>query len=208
LNRRDFVIRTGAAAAGLGIARAALALAPVAPGAGALRTRLRCEIVVDRRFAACRSFAVGAARLGCPVRSVSGDVTALWFNDLRAAWARGEGTLVGMTTGTALFCLEQLARDHWMRVTARIDHRIEPDGTLSHRLWLQEPTLREAAAVIGTDRRWPERLAGPLVNGLGVGARSPGSEKIILTPAPGHGELPVPLVTWAISARQVRALAA
>ena len=45
-----------------------------------------------------------------------------------AAWATGGGAIAGMTTAAGLFCLEELAKDYWMRIVLRIEHRrpLEP----------------------------------------------------------------------------------
>lgn len=201
MNRRDFVVRTGAAAAaGLGIARAALALASPAPTDSAVLVRRPCKVLFDQRFESCRSFAAGAERLGCSTQSIAGDVTALWFDQLHPSWVRGERTLAGMTTASSLFCLEQLARDHWMRVSARIEHQRGRAGTLRHRLELHEPTMQQVTAVLATDTRWPERLAAPLLSGLSLATRGTVEEKLMLTRTLARDVPGVPLVTWVISA--------
>jgi hypothetical protein len=200
VNRRDFAVRAGAVAVSLGIARGAGALALPAANATAIRGRLPYKILFDERFEASRSFAAGAQRLGCPIQSIAGDVTALWFDELQPSWARGEGTIIGMTTHTSLFCLEQLARDHWMRVTARIEHRPGPHGTLRHELNLPEPTMQQVAAVLVMDTQWPARLAAPLVEGLRVASRGKVTEKIMVARSVAPGTSFVSLVTWAIAA--------
>ena len=98
MNRRDFVVGSTVAAAGIGIASGALALASCPAAGSAIHGPLPYKVIFDTRFAASRSFAAGAARLSCPIQGIAGDVTALWFNELQPRWARGEGTIVGMTT--------------------------------------------------------------------------------------------------------------
>lgn len=84
------------------------------------------EVLFDSRYAECRSFAAAAQRAGNEIIAFQGDVTRLWRARLHPRWAAGGGAIAGMTTPSSLFCLEQLAKDHWRRVVIRIDHR-QPD---------------------------------------------------------------------------------
>src|SRR3974390_1633023 len=79
------------------------------------------RVVFDSRHAECRSFAAAARHCGHEPIAFNGDVTPLW-HELRRQWAAGLG-VAGMTTPSSLFCLEQLAKDHWRRVVIRIEHR-------------------------------------------------------------------------------------
>jgi hypothetical protein len=147
MNRRDFALGAGAVAVSLGIMQRARALSMPTVNVAAIRGQVPYTVLFDERFAACRSFAAGAKQLGCPVRSIAGDVTAVWFHELEPMWARGEGSMIGMTTHTSLFCLEQLASNHWWRVTERIEHQPEPNSAVRHRLvtWtIAAPAARAA----------------------------------------------------------------
>ncbi len=123
MNRRDFVLNGTAAAAGIGVAGFAAADVPGGARVAAVHGPPPYKVIFDARFQACRSFADGAARLGCTLQPVRGDVTAVWFNDLQPRWVQRKETVVGMTTVASLLCLEQLAWDQWMRVVARVEHR-------------------------------------------------------------------------------------
>jgi len=85
------------------------------------------KVIFDARFSASRAFAMAAASAGRMTAAIRGDVTALWFDDLRLQWAMGRGAIAGMTTIPSLFCLQQLAMDHWMRV-------VDVDALRVHRL--------------------------------------------------------------------------
>jgi hypothetical protein len=111
MDRRKFCISSAAVAAGLA---ADIAL----PSA----TAPLHKVIFDSRFAASRAFAAAAASAGRTTAAIRGDVTALWFDDLRLRWATPGGAIAGMTTFSSLFCLEQLAKDHWMRVIVRAEH--------------------------------------------------------------------------------------
>ncbi len=113
MNRRDFVI-TGLTAGGI----AACALPLLQAGA-----RPVFAVVYDQRYAAAHAFADAMAWRGHSVFGYGGDLTAVWMHEIEPRWSRSAGALAGMTTPTALFCLEQLAAQHWLRVVTRTDHR-------------------------------------------------------------------------------------
>ncbi|HZM62866.1 MAG TPA: hypothetical protein VFB85_23840 [Vicinamibacterales bacterium] len=77
------------------------------------------KAIFDQRFPEGVAFARDMRRRGVPTHAISGDVTALWYQDLHFAWANAPIEVVGMTTASALFCLETLARDARHRVTSR-----------------------------------------------------------------------------------------
>src|SRR5450631_90245 len=74
------------------------------------------KVIFDARFPASRAFGMAAAGVGRTTAAIRGDVTSLWFGDLRLQWADSRGAIAGMTTQPSFFCLQQLAKDHWMRV--------------------------------------------------------------------------------------------
>ena len=76
-------------------------------------------VIFDSRFPIACNFGAAACRKGQKALAIQGDVTALWRNDLRLRWASGAAAIAGMTTERSFFCLEQLAKDHWLRVVAR-----------------------------------------------------------------------------------------
>jgi hypothetical protein len=76
-------------------------------------------VIFDARFPIACNFGAAACRKGQKTLAIHGDVTALWRDELRVRWAAGAAAIAGMTTERSLFCLEQLAKDHWRRVVAR-----------------------------------------------------------------------------------------
>jgi hypothetical protein len=203
MNRRDFVVCSASAAAGLGIAVFALPASGNATLQG-VRGPLPYKVVVDTRFRASCSFGAHAARLGLALRPIAGDVTALWFRELQPLWAKGDRAVVGMTTSASLLCLEQLARDQWMRVVARVEHQPQPDGTLRHRLFLPGDTLTPARVALAERGRWAERLVGPLVAGLASRHTSRPAESVVLTSDALREDRGMTLVSWVIAARPSR----
>jgi hypothetical protein len=143
MNRRKFCISSAAAAisgaaAGYTSHAWAASLPPAAfpaafPAASMPGVRLY-KYIYDRRFSAGRAFGAAAERVLSTAGTVgiAGDITALWSRDLRLRWLDGDGAIAGMTTARTLFCLEQLAKDHRMRVAARCEHAIRDGGDITH----------------------------------------------------------------------------
>jgi hypothetical protein len=114
MNRREFVFASVTAAA---------AAACAAPAAQASVRLPVFAVIFDRRFAAAHAFADAAAWRGHKVFGYGGDLTAVWLDEIEPRWSRRAGALAGMSTPAALFCLEQLAAQHWLRVVTRIEQR-------------------------------------------------------------------------------------
>jgi hypothetical protein len=53
------------------------------------------------------------------LQPVHGDVTRFWYDQLQPLWRQQRAALAGTTPPDVLFCLEQLARDHGLRVLWR-----------------------------------------------------------------------------------------
>jgi hypothetical protein len=112
MNRRDFLYFSAGASA-LGVAGVAL---PALAGAPAIRVH---HAIYDAQFAEAVAFAREAAALGIPRDAIRGDVTDLWYGSLSLRWRERPEATAGLTREDSLFCLEQLARDHRMRVVYR-----------------------------------------------------------------------------------------
>jgi hypothetical protein len=140
MNRRKFCISTAAAAisgaaAGHTVhASAARLTAAALPSPASMPGVRLYKYIYDRRFSAGRAFGAAAARVPSTAGTVgiAGDITELWSRDLRPRWLAGDGAIAGMTTARTLFCLEQLAKDHRMRVAARAEHAIKDGGEITH----------------------------------------------------------------------------
>ncbi len=128
VNRRT-LIKLGT----VGIA-AAVAQAPAHAFGSALLgdSRGLARAIFDERFAEARSFGSVLSTRGMPTTGIRGDVSALWYRDLKARLLEARLPIVGLTDRTALFCLEELARDVGMKVQGRIDHTFDPQGALTH----------------------------------------------------------------------------
>lgn len=134
------------------------------PGTSAPGVQLY-KFIYDRRYSDARAFGVAAepgySRAGTV--AIDGDVTALWSRDLRGQWLAGGGAIAGMITARTLFCLEQLAKDHWMRVLVRADHALAEGHEIAHQLIAPEAMVtRMRSALVAAD--WPVQLPAALAS--------------------------------------------
>jgi hypothetical protein len=157
MDRRRFCIASAAAAVCLGADHGFSAgKLPPGPAIGL------DQVLFDSRHPASSAFGTAAAGAGWRAVAFPGDVSALWRETLLPLWAAGGGAIAGMTTAAGLFCLEQLAKDYWMRVVLRIEHRRPLPGMLAHRVTAAEPTLARACAALSCAPDWPARSFGLL----------------------------------------------
>jgi hypothetical protein len=177
LNRRQ-LIRTGLA----GSVTAALA-AWAGPGAAAplwaadglearqrraspssARTAAPCiplhAVVLDERLAEAARFGASARSKRLSTRVVRGDVTDLWYGELYPLWKERAAPVAGLTAYAALFCLEQLAWDHRMRVIYRGAHARRADGRVEHILAGPQEIVQALAPTAQCD--WPAELASSI----------------------------------------------
>ncbi len=121
MHRRQFCISGAAVAAGLAAGRALpAAIRPIDPPA--VDGPKPYKVIFDARYAASRAYGLAAVGAGRMTAAICGDVTALWSTDLRLRWASGRTPIAGMTTAPSFFCLQQLAKDHWMRAVVLAEH--------------------------------------------------------------------------------------
>jgi len=156
-------------------------------------------LVVDARFPASRSFGSAATRLGANIRSIDGDVTALWLNCLQPRWALGEGAIAGMTTRPALFCLEMLARDHRLRVLFRAEHQWQADGRVRHDVTAPAAALQAACAALANELLWPQLVVAFILSNSVSHAAARSRRSITTTARTPHDAVHTPLVSWVIA---------
>ena len=121
---------------GLFVAAAgALPLATLAAGVMPDRAVLQ-QVIHDSRYPDTEILARNLLRswqgltAADPLRRVAGDITGLWRDELRCQWQGLEGQLqapfvAGASGADVLFCLEQLAADHGLRVLWRQQQNLE-----------------------------------------------------------------------------------
>jgi hypothetical protein len=121
MHRRQFCASGAALAAGLAAARA-LPTATGLIGRPPAASAPLYKVIFDTRFAASRDFGMAAASAGRITAGIRGDVTALWCEDIHRQWTAGRVAIAGMTTMPSFFCLQQLAKDYWMRAVVTAEH--------------------------------------------------------------------------------------
>jgi hypothetical protein len=154
LSRRDFV--TGCLA-NAGIAAALAPHAAVAfshPSHSALRLGL-----FDTRFPAAVAFSEALLRRGVALAPFQGDVTAVWFEQLDPLWRRESILVAGMTTPSTLFCLEQMAWDHGLRVAFRGTHEPAPLGDVTHLSEAAGDRRQDLMSRFSQERPWAAQVA-------------------------------------------------
>ena len=124
-NRRQFLELGLAASIWPGLVTAAARPMPWTPAEAFPPSRLH-KAIFDKSYAPARDFAARMASRGIAVHAIDGDITGVWFNDLALRWRESPAAIAGLTEPEALFCLEQLAWDHRMRVVLRTAHAHRP----------------------------------------------------------------------------------
>jgi hypothetical protein len=127
-----------------------------------------------------------------------GDITSLWLNEIRATWSLKPAALAGLTTPAALFCFEQLAYAHGLRVVFHAEHVALPDGRVEHQLHRSGPVADLAVDDLARSRqRWPARLADALSGRSKPRGRRPGPSLAALQPVIPEGA--TLLTSWIIA---------
>jgi hypothetical protein len=143
MNRRQFVVGSSAVVAAGVFAHQTLSTQHY----GTIHAAL-----FDTRFAPTREFGRVARTYGVDTHPIDGDITALWTEHLRPLWSRAGGAVVGMTTPSTLLCLEELARDHWHRVVAWVDHVPALDGSIDHHVHVRDESADRTRTLINAYR--------------------------------------------------------
>jgi len=119
--RRRTLLKTGLVSALLPL----LPLIPVraaeqGPAVVPIRAGRRFDAVLyDARHASARAYARALRGRTSVAHEMHGDPTAAWLELLDPLWRGGPATVAGMTSPSALFCIEQMAHGHGMRVLER-----------------------------------------------------------------------------------------
>lgn len=154
----------------LGMSAAAFAAYPLASAAGmgrGLSASPFYKVVYDERFAACRSFAKEAERLGARIQGIRGDVTSLWYDDLYHCWKRdGVRAIAGLTLEPAAFCLKAFGRDAGLTQSLRCDHR-NRDGAILHTISAPRAVVERAAALLPDRADWGVNVARLVIDAGG-----------------------------------------
>lgn len=153
--------------------------------------------VFDRDFAEARSFARAVRARGIATQAIRGDVTSLWYDDLYFRWREGSVVTAGLTGRSALFCLEQLARDAGHRVLLRVNHTQTADGAVEHAFHGPDDLVASAGRLLSDCGDWGAGIAS-LVAKCRRSASTSASRPLVETPIP-FSPWSEPLVSWVIA---------
>lgn len=121
-----------------GAALATMPLASCVPESAAVASTSGSHfhaVIVDPRHAQSLQFGTRLASRGVrPAALSDGDVTGLWLADIEPAWRKAPVSLTGLTRLDTLFCLEQLAWSHGLRVSFHAEHVLDEAHATAHAL--------------------------------------------------------------------------
>lgn len=155
-SRRDFLEATVLAALPL-VARAqpGMTAAPAATYSPEL-------VLLEAGSPEARQFGARLAGRGARPHAVPPkDPAPLWFESVQPLWNRRPAPVAGLTPLSTLFCFEQLAWGHGLRVVFHAEHMLRDDGTATHRV-LRGAVPALAEATPGAATPWPLLFADAL----------------------------------------------
>jgi hypothetical protein len=187
-NRREFI------RAGMAVTAAASVTSAPAKAAAAPPHRIH-KVVYDQRFAEPVRFARAAEALGLEAHAITGDMTALWYEELDGLWRQEPLAIAGMTRHGPMFCLEMLARDRGMRLVYQAEHQIA-GAEVRHTVSGPLSSLKRSGGLMEAGAAWPEQMAA-LVAHTPVEPALSGKVGVVTR---GHGAEAAeePLFTWVI----------
>ncbi len=158
-NRREF-LQIGIAATALPLAsRVAMGATPNASATAAVKPISLHKAIYDPRFAESVAYGRQMEAQGIATHAIDkGDMTDFWYTELDPLWRKSPLAIAGLTAHGPLFCFEQLAWQHGMRVVFRAEHRVRPDASIEHTL-SGPATMLHGAAGLGESRDWAVRMA-------------------------------------------------
>ena len=160
-SRREFLERMSWTMVPLATGLPAVASASVP--AGKIRASSpQLAVIVDAGHAASRALGTRLTGRGTPVHVVTdGEITDLWLREIGPAWRHQPAALAGLTASSTLFCLEQLAWAHRMRVVFHAEHAVLPSQVVVHSVHRRDATLaridERRLAGVGSD--WSSAIA-------------------------------------------------
>lgn len=130
INRRT-TLKIGAAGALAGLVNLPLQVLAYATNITSSRP---FQAIYDSSYSESITFANTIQAIVSPGMDIKGDISKLWYGQLRNQLITSHTPLIGLTSRRDLFCLEELARDVGMKVNFRVDHLIAQDGKVEHQI--------------------------------------------------------------------------
>jgi len=188
-NRREFLQTAAALSAAPVASRAAFA--------GRRKPPIFDAVIIDSRHSEARDFGRHADLLGAALRTIAGDITNLWQNELLGNWKDVPAAVAGLTERPALFLLERLAWEHGLRVVFEAEHAPDGRGNAAHRV-MRTADSGLALELQTAGGHWPTVLADALVAGTQVSTRDFRPSDAALATRSGE---PTKLYSWIIAPR-------
>ena len=156
------------------------------------------KAIYEKAYAPAQGFAARMQQRGVVSHGIDADITGVWFNDLALQWRRRPVAIAGLTAPAALFCLEQLAWDHRMRVAFRATHTQRPGGAIEHRIQAPQTLMPQIRQSLDAEPGW-----GALMADLAMHCPLPGTSVATELAVDTHvvvDDLAAgPLVSWVIA---------
>ncbi len=152
------------------------------------------KAIYDKAHASALGFAARMQRRGVTIHAIDADITSVWFNDLALRWRRRPVAIAGLTAPAALFCLEQLAWDHRMRVVLRATHTQRPSGDIEHRIQAPQALMPHIEQSLDMALDWGISMADLAVHCPHASA----DRELAVSTRAGDALVP-PLVSWVIA---------
>jgi len=100
-------------------------------------------------------------RNGVAVHRIHDDVTSIWYRHLDQQWRERPFAIAGLTRWPALFCLDELAREHRLSVVHHCVHAAASFAQPVHET-VRSPVRCRAADLRCARSGWPELVADTL----------------------------------------------
>lgn len=117
------------------------------------------DFVYDDRYLPGTQMAQNMDQRSTRTHATSGDVAALWYDDLVPALVNGPRTIGGLTPLGGLFVMARLGHDAGLTLAMRGTHQLTRDGhTISHALMAPEDNQRRFTAALNDGASWTAAL--------------------------------------------------
>lgn len=118
-------------------------------------------LLIDGRYAPARKLGARLAGRGAAVHVVNdGEITDLWLREIQPAWKQRPVAIAGLTGSPTLFCLEQLAWTHGLRIVFHAEHVVLASEAV-HSVLMRDAALAEVDnhVLAAAGANWSARVA-------------------------------------------------
>jgi hypothetical protein len=117
------------------------------------------KVVYDNRYPDAVGFSNEVKRLGGVTEAVSGDLSRLWFEDIKPLLDGAPGMVAGLTTELTAMYLTGLSRDENHYTVFHGTHVLQDGTILRHTLKTPDTMLQNISNLSGADNSWGMGLA-------------------------------------------------